>query len=193
LGRLQYVVTGRFAVKPKALFFSTLVCLLSFAASLQAQMGPPRPAPELKKLDFMTGDWASEGTMTMGPPGTPSTKWTINSHSQWMEGNFFVVEHSEMDLGPMGKGTELAIMGYDPDKKVYTYQAFNSSGQAETASGSVEGDTWTWTSDEHFNGQPMKGRFTMKVLSPSAYTMKFELSPDGTNWNTAMEGKATKK
>jgi len=39
----------------------------------------------------------------------------------------------------------------------------------------------------------MKGRFTMKVLSPTSYTMKFELSQDGTNWMTGMEGKATKK
>jgi hypothetical protein len=39
----------------------------------------------------------------------------------------------------------------------------------------------------------MTGRFTMKVLSPTSYTMKFELSPDGKDWNVAMEGKATKK
>jgi hypothetical protein len=29
---------------------------------VQAQMGPPGPAPELKKLDFMSGDWSAEGT-----------------------------------------------------------------------------------------------------------------------------------
>ena len=39
----------------------------------------------------------------------------------------------------------------------------------------------------------MKGRYTMKVLSPTSYTMKYELSQDGSNWTTAMEGKATKK
>jgi len=30
-------------------------------------------------------------------------------------------------------------------------------------------------------------------LSPTSYTLKFELSPDGTNWMTAVEGTATKK
>ena len=59
--------------------------------------------------------------------------------------------------------------------------------------GTVDGDTWTWLSDEHMGGMAMKGRFTMKVLSPTSYNMKFELSQDGTNWTTAMEGKATKK
>lgn len=168
-----------------------LVCFL--ATSLYAQMAPPTPAPELKKLEMFAGDWAGEGTMTMGPPGTPPSKWTTNSHAEWLEGNFFLIEHSDMDLGPMGKGKELSAMGYDPDRKVYTYKAFNSMGEAENSTGTVDGDTWTWRSDEHFGGTAMKGRFTMKVLSPTSYTLKFELSQDGTNWMTAMEGKATKK
>ena len=172
-------------------FCISLFALLA-AVSVQAQMGPLTPAPELKKLDFMAGDWTAEGTMNPGP-GMPGGKWTINTHAEWMQGNFFLVENSDMDLGAMGKGKEAAYLGYDPDKKVYTYKAFNSMGEAEDSTGTVNGDTWTWTSDEHMGGQTMKGRFTMKVLSPTSYTMKFELSQDGTNWMTGMEGKATKK
>ena len=33
----------------------------------------------------------------------------------------------------------------------------------------------------------------LKVLTPTSYTMKFEVSMDGTNWMTFMDGKATKK
>lgn len=160
-------------------------------AALYAQQPPP-PAPELKKLDMFTGSWIAEGTMSPGP-GFPGRKFAINSNAEWMEGNYFVVEHGDFDFGAVGKGKELTIMGYDPDRKVYTYTAFNSLGQAETSTGTVDGDTWTWSSDEHFGGMTMKGRFTMKVLSPTSYTMKFELSQDGKDWNTAMEGKATKK
>ena len=167
--------------------------LMLFAiASVQAQMAPLSPAPELKKLDFMSGDWTAEGTMSPAP-GAPSSKWTMTTHAEWMEGDFFLVEHSNMDLGPVGKGKEVAYMGYDPEKKVYTYRAFNSWGEAEDSTGTVDGDTWTWISTEHMGSQTMKGRFTEKILSPTSYTMKFELSQDGTNWMTAMEGKATKK
>jgi Protein of unknown function (DUF1579) len=175
---------------------STALCVgiigIISATSVYAQMGPPPPAPELKKLDFMAGDWTAEGTMNPGP-GMPGGKFTFNSHAEWMQGNYFLVENSDMDLGPMGKGKELAILGYDSDKKVYTYRAFNSMGEAEESTGNVDGDTWIWASDEHFGGMTMKGRFTMKVLSLTSYTMKFEVSQDGTNWTTAMEGKATKK
>jgi len=166
--------------------------MLITAVAVQAQMGPPTPAPELKKLDFLKGDWTAEGTMNPGP-GMPGGKFTMRSHADWLEGNFFLVEHSDGDLGPMGKVKELSVMGYDSDKKVYTYHAFNNMGEAESATGTVDGDTWTWTSDEHMGGMTMKGRYTMKVLSPTSYTMKYELSQDGTNWMTGMEGKATKK
>lgn len=170
-----------------------LVLIAIFAGtSAYAQTGPPTPAPELKKLDFMTGNWTAEGTVNPGP-GMPGGKFSITTHAEWLDGNYFLVEHSDGDMGSMGKIKELAVMGYDPDHKVYTYTAFNNMGQAETATGTVDGDTWTWLSDEHFGGMTMKGRYTMKVLSPTSYTMKFELSQDGTNWMTGMEGKATKK
>lgn len=161
-------------------------------SSVQAQMGPPAPAPELKKLDFMAGDWTVEGTMNPGP-GMPGGKFSESSHSEWMEGKYFLESHGEGDYGAMGKMKELAVLGYDSDKKMYTYNAFNSMGQAEYSTGTVDGDTWTWTADEHMGGMTMKGRFTMKVTSPTSYTMKYELSQDGTHWMTAMEGKATKK
>jgi hypothetical protein len=170
---------------------AALVVLIT-AASLYAQMGPPTPAPELKKLDLLTGDWTAEGTVNPSP-GMPGGKFTETTHAEWMEGNFFLVEHSDFDVPEMGKGKELAILGYDPERKVYTYHAFNSVGEAGDSTGTVDGDTWTWTSEEHFGGKAMNGRYTMKVLSPTSYTMKYELSPDGKNWNTAMEGKSTKK
>jgi hypothetical protein len=180
-------------MKRAALAFCFAIAIVLTTTQLEAQMAPATPAPELKKLDFMAGDRTDEGTMTAGPPGTPTTKWTMTTHAEWMEGNFFLVEHDDGDLGPMGKSKELAILGYDSDKKMYTYNAFSSTGEAESSTGMVDGDTWTWLSTEHFGGTPMKGRYTIKVLSPTSYTMKYELSQDGSKWMTAMEGKATKK
>jgi hypothetical protein len=37
------------------------------------------------------------------------------------------------------------------------------------------------------------GRFTMNIVSPTSYTLKYEMSTDGTTWNAMMDGKATKK
>jgi hypothetical protein len=47
-------------------------------------------------------------------------------------------------------------------------------------------------SDDTTHGMKMKGRFTMKVTSPTTYDFSYEVSQDGTKWTTGMDGKATK-
>ena len=112
-----------------------------------------------------------------------------------MPGNFFLQGHADFKMPTEvgGEGKETSIMGYDTDENVYTYDAFNSQGRREVSKGTVSGDTWTWTSTQNYGGQEIKQRMTIKVLSPTSYTLKFEISMDETNWMTFMEGKATKK
>jgi len=93
----------------------------------------------------------------------------------------------------MGNGTETSYLGYDANDKVYTYDSFNSMGEADHSKGKVDGDTWTWASDSKMGGQTMKGQFIMKVSSSASYSFKFDMSPDGTTWTTVMGGKATKQ
>jgi hypothetical protein len=153
-------------------------------------MSRPR-AHELNKLDFFVGDWESQATVH-GAPRSPDTNYRSTSHAEWMEGNFFLVEHWEFELDGV-KGKELSIRGYDSERKVYTYHAFTSEGEAFYDTGTVDGDVWTWLRDEASNGKVTKGRYTIKVTSSTSYTFKFETSEDGANWEDVMEGKATKR
>jgi hypothetical protein len=169
------------------------IALLSFLfATLlaQAQMPMPTPAPELQKLDYFVGNWSMDGDLKPGPMGSGG-KATGTERNEWMDGKFFLASHATYG-GVMGKGVEQAFMGYDADQKVYTYDAFNSMGQHESSRGTLEGDTWIWLADENMGGQKMKGRFTMKIVSPTAYNYKYEMSPDGSSWVTVMDGKAVK-
>jgi hypothetical protein len=156
-----------------------------------AQAGPPTPGPELKKLDYFVGSWTSEGDMKPGPMG-PGGKMTASEDSKWMDGGFFVVIHSTFKSAAMGNVSAIAFMGYDTEEKKYTYDEFNSMGEAIHSKGTVDGDTWTWTNEMKMGPQTMKGRFTMKILSPTSYTYKFEMSADGTKWDLVMDGKDTK-
>ena len=165
---------------------------LLFSVAAFAQMGPTKPGPELKKIDYFNGVWTSQGEAKpsfMGPGG----KFTESAHSAWMDGGFFLVIQSDFKGGAMGNSTGTALMGYDPQEKVYTYDAFSSMGEAIHSKGTIDGDTWNWTNEMKMGPQTMKARYTMKILSPTAYTFKFEMSQDGTKWDTMMEGKATKK
>ena len=155
-----------------------------------AQMEPPKPAPEHKKLDVFAGSWTLDGDMKPGPMG-PGGTMTESQKCDWMEGNFFLVCHSDFKSS-MGNGTGVSVMGYSADDKAYTYREFNSWGEATDSRGSLDGDTWTWTSDEKMGDKIIKGRFTMKIVSPTSYNFTFEMSPDGSKWTTVMDGKATK-
>jgi hypothetical protein len=166
------------------------VAWMVLAASALAQTEMPKPAPELKKLDIFAGSWTLEGDMkpsSMGPGG----KMTESEKCEWMEGGFFLVCHTDFKSS-MGNGTGMSILGYSTDDKVYTYREFNSWGEFDDSKGSVDGDTWTWTSDEKMGGATVKGRFTMKITSATSYTFMFEMSQDGTKWTNVMDGKATK-
>lgn len=178
--------------------FTNLICimllimlLLGIALVAQPQADIAKPAPELKKLDYFAGTWTAHGRINPGPMG-PGGTFTGTNHVQWMDGAFFLVTHSEFN-GAMGKGTETAYMGYDSNAKMYTYDSFNSLGEADHAKGTVHGDTWRWQSDTRIGPQAIKGRLTIRMLSAMTYRFKFETSTDGTTWNTVLEGRDTKK
>ena len=173
--------------------FTFLTCMtLLLGSGLSARVEEiPKPAPELKKLDYFAGTWTTEGEIKPGPMGSGG-KFTGTNHVQWMDGEFFLVTHSEFN-GAMGKGAETAYMGYDSNDKMYTYDSFNTLGEADHAKGKVDGNTWTWQSETRMAAQTAKGRLIIKVLSATAYNFRFEMSPDGTTWTTLLEGKTTKK
>jgi len=163
--------------------------LISALASAQTQ--PPKPGPELKKLDVFVGTWTLDGTMKPGMMG-PGGSMTENEKCEWMDGGFYVVCHSDYK-STMGDGVGLSVLGYSADDKAYTYREFNNFGEFEDSRGHVDGDTWTWTGDEKMGDMIMHGRFTMKMTSATSYTFTYDMSQDGTKWSTVMDGKASKK
>lgn len=170
----------------------TLAAIILVAATAVAQMEMPKPGPEHKKMDVFVGTWTLDGDMKPGPMG-PGGKMSENEKCEWMEGGFFVVCHADYKMEKMGNGVGLSVMGYSNDDKAYTYREFSSDGEFLDSRGMLDGDTWTWTSDEKMGGVTTKGRFTMKMTSPSSYNFTFEMSQDGTKWATMMDGKATRK
>lgn len=163
------------------------------AGSVSAQMQHPTPAPELKKLDYFVGTWNSEAEMKPSPFG-PGGKVTGTDHCEWMQGNYFLIIHSTFSSQTMGNGVEYAVLGYDTNKNQYTYASYNSEGEHEVATGTLdaEGKVWTWYSSPDAP-EPMKWRYIETVLSPTSYAVKFEMSKDGNTWSTLMEAKVTKQ
>ena len=152
------------------------------------------PAPEVQKLDYFVGAWTVEGMIAPGAWGVGG-KFGWTDATEWMTGNFFVVGHWDFTMPAKlgGDGEELFVMGYDTAKSVYTFDAFSSQGLHQVSKGTLRGDTWIWDSEGVQAGQLVQQKMTMQMFSPTRYALKFEISNDGTNWATFMEGVATKK
>lgn len=167
----------------------SFIFILLATGMAQAQQAP-QPTPETKSLEYFVGTWTMNADLKPSPMG-PGGKITGTEKWDWMDGKFFIVGHSTMS-GAMGNGVGLAVMGYNGDQKKFTYNEFDSMGTSDLATGTFDGTTWSWTSNENMGGQVMKGRYTAKEDSPTKYSFKFEMSQDGTNWTTVMEGSSTK-
>jgi hypothetical protein len=165
------------------------VLVLGAAPALAAQAPPqaPKPGPEHQKLAYFAGRWTSAGDFKPGPMG-PGGKMTSTTNCEWFEGGFFVVcrYDGRMPTGPM-KG--LGIMGYNPERKKYTYYSIDNSGMPpEPAYATITGDTWTWEGEGTMGGQVVKGRYIIKVVSPDEYTWRWEMSMGGQPFTLVAEG-----
>ncbi len=176
----------------KRAFAISFVAVLLLGALVSAQTPPPapKPGPEQKNLAYFVGNWTVTGDIKPGPMG-PGGKSTGTDRIEWMPGGFFLVSHNQ-ESSPMGKDSALAIYGYDPDKKVYTFDEFNSMGEVVHATGTFDGKVWTWSADLTMGGNTIKSHFILTENSPTSYSYKFEMSQDGTNFATVVDGTGTK-
>jgi hypothetical protein len=163
------------------------VCMMFLVISIQAQapQGPPKPGPEVKKLDYNIGTWNVKGeAKPFGP--MPGGKFTATEKCEWYSGGFFVTCHSE-GAGPMGPAKGVSFMGYDPNEKVYTYHEFTNTGEAIDSKGTVNGDTWNWTAESKMGDAKISVRVTIKQVSKTEYTFKLEMSQNGGEFSVVEE------
>jgi hypothetical protein len=181
-------------MKPIKLAILVASVLFTAAVAAQAQekkMEAPKPGPEVKKLGYFVGTWKSEGELKENPFGMPAGKFASTDKCEWFPGGYNIVCHYN-GKGPAGATHGLGILAYNMQDKAYTYYGIDNMGMADLSKGSVEGDSWTFTSDMKMGDKTYHGRYSMTTSSPDSYTYKYETSEDGQKWNVAMEGKSTK-
>ena len=176
----------------KQVWLVTCVAGISLSGLALSAEDAPKPTPEHKRLGYFVGTWKTEGKMEASEMG-PGGKMTSIDTCSWFEGDFAVVCKGD-GTSPIGPLKSLAILGYSPEDKVYTYLGTDSSGMAMTSvpRGTRQGDTWIYNDESMMGGKKMKSRVTLKELSATEYTFKMDMqTPDG-KWATVMESKSTK-
>lgn len=163
-----------------------LICGFTSLLLAQAPPAPPKPGPEHKKLEYFIGKWTVESEIKANE-FVRGGKTAYTDTCTLGPGGFYVECLAEGQLP-----TRLAIMAYDSHAKVYTSYYANSGGLVGTATGSVDGNTWTWMVEDKFAGKAIKGRTTITIISPTQYTAKYEMADEKGGYTTILEGKATK-
>ena len=171
---------------------TVLIAVIVVGPGAAAQNSPASdPKQAIEKLKYFVGDWKQEGSIAASH-NPAAGKYTGTYHNAMAPGGFFVELHSSASTG-QGNWTSTGFLGYNANEKVYTFDEFASTGEHTVARGTLEGDTWTWTTDSKMGGQTMNGRYIEKMTSPTSYDFKFEASMDGgKTWATFLEGKSTK-
>jgi len=147
----------------------------------------PQMTAEHESLGMWVGTWSGTGEMKPGPFGDGGPmSWTETC--SWFEGGKFHVVCKSKGEGPMGPMKGLGIMGYNAEKKVYTYYGVDNTGWSGYSEGTRSGDTWTYQNEELMGGKTYHSRFTLAMKSDTKITMTWEMSEDGANWAVMMEG-----
>ena len=170
------------------------ICLVlaSGAGLAQVPAEKPQPGPEHKRLGYFVGKWTTEGE-TKPNPFMPGGKMLNHDTCEWFDGGFAVVCRSE-GKGPMGPTKTIGIMGYSAEEKVYLYYGLDNSpmAMATVPRGTLNGGIWVYNDEAKMGGNSMKSRFTIKEISPRAYTFKWEVLGEDGAWQAMFEGKSTK-
>ena len=164
-----------------------LICGFMPLLLAQAPPAPPKPGPEHKKLEYFVGKWTVESEIKANE-FVPAGKTVGTETGTLGPGGFYVESRAEGQFG-----TRFGVIAYDSHAKVYTSYYASSVGLVGTATGTANGNTWTWMVEDKFAGQAVKGRTTITVLSPTEYTSKYEMADGKGGYTTLVESKATKE
>ncbi len=158
-------------------------------------MMPPKPGPELAKLDVFLGTWSGDEVLNF-PQMPPNTKTKATIVTKKALGGMYIMGSYKGGWEVDGKWTDfegMSLTTYDATKKTYREWWFDSMGPGSESQGKwVDDKTYVSESSGEMMGKPYKQRSTTIIVSPTKHTMKMEMDM-GEGWFTSMEGTYTKQ
>jgi hypothetical protein len=173
-------------------FFALVKALVAATATSMAALGTaradgPRTADHAR-LGVFIGKWNVVGEMTPSTLSPGGRFAGVHSGAWDFDGYFVVMRYSGTDNGrPV---SQIDLYGWDADNKRYTFDSFNNLGQHANFTGSVAGDTWTWSTERIASGTRLLMRMVQHFSTDGTLTWKIETSTDGAHWATAVTGQA---
>jgi hypothetical protein len=165
----------------KITLFLLLLLMLSVPVSAQNPVSPQ--LQEMKKLDFLIGEWKGEGWTEYVAGQRRTSPITENVQSK-LGGMVFLIEGLGKTKVP-GKQEEvvvhngMAVISYDAAAKLYRVKSFLADGRSTDAEAKFVEDGFQWAFQAP---QGMRIRYTVKLNEKGEWTEKGEMSEDGKSW-----------
>jgi hypothetical protein len=165
----------------KILYSLLLLLTLSLPLSAQTAPAPTARLNEMKKLDYMVGQWKGTGWMEREGgrqtfAGTEMVQNKLNGLALLFEGNFKNKEGAVVH-------ETLAILSYDEKAKSYNFRTYLANGSVgDHVLNLIEGG-WQWGIQYPQGGV----RFTFKLSDKGEWFEIGEFSQDGKNWRKFLE------
>ena len=153
-------------------------------------MDMPKPSEAHRKLDLLVGTWEGEEIMhpsPWAPQGGKAMGKVVNRPA--LDGFNVIQEYVQTDRG---KATFLGhgVFEYNPKESCYVMHWWdNFGGMGSQFRGHFEGKVLTVTNQ----GEMGHSRAIFDLREPGVYVFKMDMSQDGKNWATFMEGTYRKK
>ena len=156
--------------------------LIATALTAAAQSTHTTGGEEMRKLDFLVGNWRGEGWMQRGPGGREAASISESVQAK-AGGRVFVIEG--VGKAPANKAAgrneetivhnAFAILYYDEAAKRYRMQAFLANGQATEAETSLKDGVFEWG----FQLPQGKVRYKTRLNEKGQWFEEGEFSMDG--------------
>ncbi|MBS1792042.1 MAG: DUF1579 family protein [Acidobacteria bacterium] len=166
-----------------------LLVLLLTPIAASAQSAGISSAAEMKKLDFLLGDWKGEGWIEMGPGGRSTFKQTETVQGK-LSGTVVLIEGvGKGKLASTGQEgivhNALAVISYDSRAKKYLFRAYRADGNFVDAEMTVDANTLVWGFREPQRNVEI--RYTIKLNDAGQWFEVGEFSMDGKTWRKFFE------
>ena len=152
-------------------------------------------ADEMKKLDWLVGEWKGEASARVGP-GKPETAIQTEKVTPKAGGKVLLVEglgRRKLEDGSAGDVVHdaIALISWDEEKKTYRFIGHVAQQPSvDTALDMTAPNTLVWGLTPPNGG---KARFTIRLTEKGEWHEVGEFSPDGEKWFKFLDMTLTKK
>lgn len=180
-----------------------VAAVYSLAATAQEKkemlpMAAPTPSKDLEAwMKPVEGTWSCDTRMMAGAMGPDSPEMTTKTKVKFMKdkesnGVWFRGEWSAPKTKTSPAMSGAFLISHDDANRVLTQVAWDAMGGASMGTGTITGDTLTWTGEAMMMGKKSKLRETMTKTGPRTATHKVELD-QGKGFQVTSEDTCTKE